>query len=139
MPDDLTPPSQPDGVTEKPAAPPPAVAPAPPSMLASGVGWAVAQVVNFVFLLALWGGRAVAIRAFGVEWANAIGFGFLGSFFGAFFFRSLIAGVLGKNLASKVPGLTQPQAPQPNTPVEGFREVVETVVFVVVLVLMLKS
>ncbi|MGL4553952.1 MAG: S26 family signal peptidase [Gemmataceae bacterium] len=116
--------------------------PTPPhqaTTLELGVGWLIAQAVNLVFLVALWAVLALGLRAAGVEWANALGFGFLLSFFGGFLFRPLIVGALGKPLAARVPGLVQAQQPQPGTPVEGAREVVETVVFVVVLVLMLKS
>jgi signal peptidase I len=149
MPEDTnpntTPPTPPpaDAATDKPAAPAPAPAPAAapqePTLLEWGVGWLIAQAVNLVFLVALWGVLTVGLRLAGVEWANALGFGFLISFFGGFLFRPLVVGAMGKKLASRVPGLMPPPQPQPGTPVEGAREVVETVVFVVVLVLMLKS
>src|SRR5262245_59219525 len=131
MPEDTnpntTPPTTPPAgtVTDKAAAPAPAAAAQEPTLLEYGVGWLIAQAVNLVFLLALWAVLAVGLRLVGVEWANALGFGFLVSFFGGFMFRPLVVGAMGKKLASKVPGLMPPPQPQPGTPVEGAREVGE--------------
>jgi hypothetical protein len=57
------------------------VAEAPTNWLERGLGWFVAQAVNFLFLVVLWPLPAMGLRAAGVEWANALGFGFLASFF----------------------------------------------------------
>jgi signal peptidase I len=146
MPEDTntntTPPTTPpaDAVTDKPAPPAQAaVKPHEPSTEYSPLKWLAAQAVNIVITVVLGTVLALGLRAAGFEWPNALGFGFVTAFFGGFLFRPLIVGVMGKNLAAKIPGMIPVHEPRPSTPVDAAREIVETVVFVVVLVLMLKS
>ena len=126
------------GITAAPAPAPapaaPAAAPLPPrSLLRQRVADGL---VNVLLIGALWVVAGILLSLYGFEFANAVGFGFLAAFFGAFLVRPTVNGLLNKAR----PGLLAISPPAPlATPVESAREVIETVVFVVVLVLLLKS
>ncbi|MFQ3591921.1 MAG: S26 family signal peptidase [Gemmataceae bacterium] len=115
--------------------------PQPPSRLAQLIHALAGQLVNGLLILLFWALLAGVLLVLGTEWPDAIGYGFLLAFFGSFVFRSLVIHTLGPKFASRVPGLASyaPSVEHPVTSTESFREVVETVVFVVVLVLLLKS
>jgi signal peptidase I len=103
--------------------------------------WATGQVVNGLLILVFWAMLTAGLWAMRAEWPNAVGYGFLLAFFGSFAFRALVIQAIGTRTAARIPGLAQytPSVEHPVSSAENFREIVETVVFVVVLVLMLKS
>jgi len=118
-----------------------AILPLLPSRLSQLAYWLAAQVVNGLLIAVFWALLAVVLLLLGCEWPNAIGYGFLLAFFGSFAFRALVVHSLGPTWTRRIPGLTSyaPSIEQPVSGTESFREAVETVVFVVVLVLLLKS
>ena len=98
--------------------------------------WIADRLVNVLLIGALWAVAAFLLSIYGMEFANAIGFGFIAAFFGAFLVRPTVNAFLHK----ATPGLLAVSQPPPvASPAESARDVVETVVFVVVLVLLLKS
>ncbi len=86
--------------------------------------------INFGLLAGLWGISCLILLLLKYKTAEAIGFATVITLVGSFFTRSLIP-----QLAEKARPSTTP-APQQ---IDSAREIIETVVFVVVLVLLLKS
>jgi len=83
-------------------------------------------------LAVLWVGAFVILLALGQQKAEAIGFACVIALVGSFFSRSLVPALAEK------PKTAQAAAPH-HQPADSAREVIETIVFVVVLVLLLKS
>src|SRR5262249_4892143 len=85
----------------------------------------------YVALLgAIWLIAFIVFLIIGLRVPEAIGFAAVVALVGSFFTRSLVP-----QLSEK----TRPATQAPHTPVDSAREIIETVVFVVVLVLLLKS
>jgi signal peptidase I len=145
------PPPSPTGVTAQPDGAAAAAPAEPPVTFWEGMlHWAVGRAINAVLFLVLAVVMGVFFWAIGFQllhaflgaswknvWQNQVGFGLLGSFLvGMFFLRQPVMQTFSK----WYPNLLPPPPPQPSVgPWESFREVVEMIVFVVVLVLMLKS
>src|SRR5262245_14950949 len=95
--------------------------------------WAVYRLVQLGALLGLWLVLFVVLILFDLKWQNALGFSIILSLIASFFLRSLLP---FPSPAEKHRPATQHH---PAHAADSVREIVETVVFVVVLVLMLKS
>jgi signal peptidase I len=135
----------------------PAGAPAPDGMVPSGVNgvvtrpagrdrdrrlpepgqptfaqWAAAMAVYAAILAGVWVVAAIALTLYRVHFLNVIGFATLFTAVAAFFIRTLFP------LSHEKAQAAAAEKQQPHT-TDSFREIIDTVVFVVVLVLMLKS
>jgi signal peptidase I len=86
--------------------------------------------INVALLAALWGAAFVVLMMSGFDNRDAVGFAVVVTLVGSFFTRSLIPQLAEKARPAQT---AQPQH------VDSAREIIETVVFVVVLVLLLKS
>src|SRR5262245_42461369 len=93
--------------------------------------WLIRKGIQLGALAVIWVIAFLALSLYGLKVRNALGFATVISVVAAFFLRSLLPFATPKALAA--PSSAPPQ------PTDSTREVIETVVFVVVLVLLLKS
>jgi signal peptidase I len=93
--------------------------------------WLAAKGMHLGVLLGLWVVALLALKLYGLETPNALGFATVFALVAGFFVRSLLPAGVEKAVADT--------SKAPAAQADSFREVVETVVFVVVLVLLLKS
>jgi signal peptidase I len=85
-------------------------------------------------LAAIWVVGFIALTLYGLRFREALGFATVIALVGSFFTRSFLP-----KLAEKTRRGTSPQHQQHHQSIDSAREIIETVVFVVVLVLLLKS